>query len=71
MWWRTARALPSYAGRNINLLITKVPSPFPSVTGDRDLLVLAVYNLVENALKFTSAHDSLEVRAWRMEKPSS
>lgn len=58
-----ARALPAYAGRNINLLITKVPSPFPSVTGDRDLLVLAVYNLVENALKFTSAHDSLEVRA--------
>jgi two-component system, OmpR family, sensor kinase len=58
-----ARALPLYAGRNINLLITKVPSPFPSVTGDRDLLVLAVYNLVENALKFTSAHDSLEVRA--------
>ena len=58
-----ARVLPAYAGRNINLLITKVPSPFPSVTGDRDLLVLAVYNLVENALKFTSAHDSLEVRA--------
>ena len=58
-----ARALPSYEGRNINLLITKVPFPFPSVTGDRDLLVLAVYNLVENALKFTSAHDSLEVRA--------
>ena len=58
-----ARALPSYEGRNINLLITRVPSPFPSVTGDRDLLVLAVYNLVENALKFTSAQDSLEVRA--------
>ena len=58
-----ARALPSYQGRNINLLITKVPSPFPMITGDRDLLVLAVYNLVENALKFTSANDSLEVRA--------
>ncbi len=58
-----ARALPAYEGRNINLLITKVPSPFPLVTGDRDLLVLAVYNLVENALKFTSASDSLEVRA--------
>ena len=58
-----ARELPSYQGRNINLLIPKVPSPFPSVTGDRDLLVLAVYNLVENALKFTSAHDWLEIRA--------
>ena len=58
-----SRALPVYSGRNINLFISKVPSPFPSVTGDRDLLVLAVYNLVENALKFTSATDSLEVRA--------
>lgn len=40
-----------------------MPSPFPSVTGDRDLLVLAVYNLIENALKFTSPEDSVEVRA--------
>ena len=58
-----ARSLPAYEGRNINLFISKVPSPFPAVTGDRDLLVLAVYNLIENALKFTSARDSLEVRA--------
>ncbi|HET9905156.1 MAG TPA: HAMP domain-containing sensor histidine kinase [Anaerolineales bacterium] len=57
-----ARSLPAYQGRNINLFISKVPS-LPAVTGDRDLLVLAVYNLVENALKFTSAADSLEVRA--------
>jgi two-component system OmpR family sensor kinase len=58
-----ARVNPAYTGREINLLIPKVPSPFPTITGDRDLLVLAVYNLVENALKFTSADDSIEVRA--------
>lgn len=58
-----ARAIPAYEGRNISLLIPKVPSPFPMITGDRDLLVLAVYNLVENALKFTSEDDSVEVRA--------
>ena len=58
-----ARAIPAYAGRNISLLIPKVPSPFPLITGDRDLLVLAVYNLVENALKFTAGNDSVEVRA--------
>ena len=58
-----ARTIPAYEGRNITLLIPKIPSPFPTVTGDRDLLVLAVYNLVENALKFTSAEDSIEVRA--------
>jgi two-component system OmpR family sensor kinase len=58
-----ARTIPAYAGRNISLLIPKVPSPFPMITGDRDLLVLAVYNLVENALKFTAGDDSVEVRA--------
>jgi len=58
-----AHVLPAYEGREVSLLIPKVPSPFPSVTGDRDLLVLAVYNLIENALKFTCADDSVEVRA--------
>ena len=57
------RILPVCKGREISVLIPKVPSPFPSITGDRDLLVLAIYNLVENALKFTSAEDSIEVRA--------
>jgi len=58
-----ARAIPAYQGRKVNLLVTKVPSPLPPVHGDRDLLGLAVYNLVENALKFTSSKDSIEVRA--------
>ena len=58
-----ARVIPAYEGRDVNLLIPKVPSPFPTITGDRDLLLLAAYNLVENALKFTSAEDSVEVRA--------
>ncbi len=57
-----AHSLPAYKGRDVNLLIPKIPSPFPMITGDRDLLVLAVYNLVENALKFTSASDSVEIR---------
>lgn len=58
-----AKVIPAYEGREINLLIPKVPSPFPSITGDRDLLLLAAYNLVENALKFTSEKESVEVRA--------
>jgi len=57
------RVSPTYEGREVTLLIPKIPSPFPTITGDRDLLLLAVYNLVENALKFTSAKDSVEVRA--------
>lgn len=59
----TARSIPAYEGRDINLLVSKVPSPFPTVTGDRDLLLLAVYNLVDNALKFTAAGEPVEVRA--------
>jgi two-component system, OmpR family, sensor kinase len=55
--------LPICQGREISVLIPKVPSPFPTIIGDRDLLVLAVYNLVENALKFTTEEDSIEVRA--------
>ena len=58
-----ARDHPAYAGRNLNLLIPRVPFPFPCIVGDRDLLLLALYNLVENALKFTSAQEPVEVRA--------
>lgn len=58
-----ARAQPSYAERRINLMVTRVPWNLPPVTGDRDLLGLAIYNLIENALKFTSAGDRVEVRA--------
>jgi two-component system OmpR family sensor kinase len=57
------RSLPAAQERSVNLLIARVPWPFPPVTGDRDLLGLVFYNLLENALKFTSREDSVEVRA--------
>jgi len=57
------RSLPAAQERTVNLLIARVPWPFPPVTGDRDLLGLVFYNLLENALKFTSREDSVEVRA--------
>jgi two-component system OmpR family sensor kinase len=58
-----AQSLPAFQSREISLLIAKVPSPFPSITGDRDLLSLAVYNLIENALKFTPGNNAVEIRA--------
>jgi two-component system OmpR family sensor kinase len=58
-----ARTIPAYQGRNVSLFVTKVPAPLPPVRGDRDLLGLAMYNLVENALKYSSPNDSVEVRA--------
>ena len=57
------QSLPAAQERKVNLLIARVPWPFPPVTGDRDLLSLVFYNLLENALKFTSPDDSVEVRA--------
>ena len=59
----TVRSLPTAQERTVNLLIARVPWPFPPVTGDRDLLGLVFYNLLENAIKFTGRADSLEVRA--------
>lgn len=57
-----ASSLPAYQDRVVGLLINNVPS-LPLVTGDRDLLGLAFYNLVENALKFSGPGREVEVRA--------
>jgi two-component system, OmpR family, sensor kinase len=35
----------------------------PHITGDRDLLLLAVHNLLDNAMKFSRAGDHVELRA--------
>jgi len=56
-----ACAIPAYKGRNVKLLVSKVPV-LPFVLGDRDMLGLAFYNLIDNALKFTASADAIEVR---------
>jgi two-component system OmpR family sensor kinase len=55
---------PGAADRHITLVVPQAPWPLPQVAGDRDLLFLAVYNLLDNALKFTRPGDTLEVRAF-------
>jgi len=62
------RALPAFETRKVDLLISHVPWPFPTITGDRDLLSLIMYNLIENALKFTCGEDTVEVRALEDDK---
>lgn len=50
-------------GHRLNLTLPQAPWPLPEVTGDWDLLFLATYNLLDNALKFTQPGDTIEVRA--------
>lgn len=55
---------PSASQRRLNLSIPQAPWPLPKINGDPDLLFLAVHNLLENALKYTSTGDTIELRAF-------
>ena len=56
------RALPAYRERRIDLVVSRIPWNPPPVLGDPDLLGLAFYNLLENALKYSGRDDLVEVR---------
>jgi signal transduction histidine kinase len=55
--------LPKAAGHQMTLTLPRAPWPLPTVPGDRDLLSLAIYNMLENSLKFTSPGNPIELRA--------
>lgn len=59
-----AQDLPGAAERHLTLSIPQAPWPLPNVRGDPDLLLLAVHNLLENALKFSRPGDTVELRAF-------
>jgi two-component system OmpR family sensor kinase len=52
----------SGSSRSVSLDVQDTPWPVSNVRGDRDLLVLVFRNLVDNALKFTTPDDKIEVR---------
>lgn len=55
---------PRSEGREIDLTLPQAPWPLPPVIGDDDLLLLALHNLVDNALKFSQPGDRIEARAF-------
>lgn len=54
---------PAAEDRTLTLTLPQV-WPVPKVAGDRDLLFLAIYNLVDNAIKFSRPGDAIEIRAF-------
>jgi two-component system OmpR family sensor kinase len=54
--------LPEASQRTITLGFPRAPRRLPLVQGDPDLLFLALYNLLANAVKYSSAGDTIEVR---------
>ncbi len=58
-----ARAVPGREGRTVAIQVQRIPWQLSPAQGDGDLLLLAVYNLIDNALKFTSRDAAVEVRA--------
>jgi two-component system, OmpR family, sensor kinase len=59
-----AQEQPGAAKRRLNLSIPQAPWPLPKIQGDPDLLLLAVHNLLDNALKFSRPGDTLELHAF-------
>jgi two-component system OmpR family sensor kinase len=58
-----AESQPGAAGRSLRLTLPQAPWPLPHIQGDRDLLFLALHNLLDNALKFSGTGNMIEMRA--------
>ena len=56
-------AIPAAGERIIRMNVPRAPWPLPLIEGDRDLLFIALQNLVANAVKFSAPGDTVEVRA--------
>jgi two-component system, OmpR family, sensor kinase len=54
---------PAARERSIRVAVPQAPWPLPLLKGDRDLLFIAMQNLIANAIKFSGPGDVVEVRA--------
>jgi two-component system OmpR family sensor kinase len=56
------RDRPGAGERQIRLIVPQAPWPLPAISGDWDLIYLAMYNLLDNAVKFCQPGATIEVR---------
>jgi len=56
-------AIPAAGQRDIQWSVPQAPWPLPVIEGDRDLLFIALQNLIANAVKFSAPGDRVEVRS--------
>jgi two-component system OmpR family sensor kinase len=57
------QAMPGRGDKEVDLSLQEAPWPLGVVRGDRDLLILAFRNLLDNAIKFTGEEGQVQVRA--------
>jgi two-component system OmpR family sensor kinase len=55
---------PEARERKLSISIPRAPWPLPTINGDRDLLILAIHNLLDNAIKFSHPGETIEMRAF-------
>ncbi len=55
---------PEATSRHVSLTLPHVPWPVPPIVGDRDLIFLALDNLIDNSLKFCSPGATIEIRTF-------
>ncbi len=60
----TARERPDAPYYHLRLNLPQAPWPVPPIVGDRDLIFLALHNLVDNAMKFSGHGATVEIRAF-------
>ncbi|MBN2116365.1 MAG: HAMP domain-containing histidine kinase [Anaerolineales bacterium] len=54
--------------RDLQLNLPEPPQGLPNIMGDQDLLLVAIYNLLNNALKYTRAGDTVALRAYAQDE---
>lgn len=66
-----ARTGPGAEGRTLVATVAKAPWPVSDVSGEEDMLLSAVLNLIANALKYSQPGDTVEIRVTEQDDAQS